>query len=115
MAFVQMRQGLELASAPMAQSLDPGGRKWREGLAVVSARLVVEGRMSEASKILAPLGPHLDPAAVLTAMAEEQLKGGDATVALDAYKAALALCLGCKAEGYWSDSKRAVMECKAWL
>ena len=42
-------------------------------------------------------------------------KGGDATVALDAYKAALALCLGCKAEGYWSDSKRAVMECKAWL
>ncbi|CAE7244963.1 TMTC3 [Symbiodinium necroappetens] len=91
MALVQMRQGLELASAPMAQSLDPGGRKWREGLAVVSARLVVEGRMSEASKILAPLGPHLDPAAVLTAMAEEQLKGGDATVALDAYKAALAL------------------------
>ena len=32
--------------------------------------------MSEASKILAPLGPHLDPAAVLTAMAEEQLKAG---------------------------------------
>ena len=30
--------------------------------------------MSEASKLLAPLGPHLDPAAVLAAMAEEQMK-----------------------------------------
>ena len=73
---------------------------------------MLEGRISEASRLL----KSRDPAAALNAMAEEQLKvwvlsqlslriavlaavfKADATVALDAFKAAATLWLGRKRE-----------------
>ncbi|CAE8584633.1 unnamed protein product, partial [Polarella glacialis] len=89
-ALLHSRLGLQLASLPTGQSLDPGARKWKEALAVVGARLVSAGRIQEAAAVLAPLRPR-NPAAALLVAGGERMTAGDTRSALDAYKAAAAL------------------------
>ncbi|CAK9082352.1 unnamed protein product [Durusdinium trenchii] len=79
------QQGLKTALAPNSEPLDPGARKWREALAVVGARLTLQGRMEEAKALLQ------DPRALLPKLATEQLKSGDASVALEAFQAVASL------------------------
>eukprot|EP00913_Durusdinium_trenchii_P001471 g1362.t1 len=79
------QQGLKTALAPNSEPLDPGARKWREALAVRGARLTLQGRMEEAKALLQ------DPRALLPKLATEQLKSGDASVALEAFQAVASL------------------------
>ncbi|CAJ1346726.1 unnamed protein product [Effrenium voratum] len=82
-ALHHLQQGL-LTSAPSA--LDPGGRKRREAMAVVGARLTLARRHGEARALLGAA-----PQEVLPQLATEQLKVGNAAVALEAFRAAASL------------------------